>query len=122
MLGWLRRIIRPRRDPPQPEIRADEDGVAVTLGAENRRVAWKDVGRIVAWKRDLLTTDEILLRIDSADTPDQSLTLSEEWPGFTTLFGPMERILGVSPAWYREIMTPAFEPRPRILYDRTLDS
>jgi hypothetical protein len=44
--------------------------------------------------------------------------VSEEWPGFSELFAGLEAALGVSPAWYLEIMTPAFEPTPRLLYDR----
>jgi len=46
------------------------------------------------------------------------LELSEEWVGFENLFGGMKRTLGVTPNWYLEIMVPAFEPTPRILYER----
>jgi hypothetical protein len=44
--------------------------------------------------------------------------VSEEWPGFKDLFGVMEKELGISPGWYMEIMTPPFEPTPRLLFER----
>jgi hypothetical protein len=48
--------------------------------------------------------------------------VSEEWPGFQELFRVMEKELGISPGWYMEIMTPVFEPTPRLLFDRAAHS
>lgn len=92
--------------------------VALTPGAAPIEVRWEDVRRAIAYKRDLYTTDQITLAFE-LDRPDLPLVeLSEESPGFASLFGPMEEVLGVSPSWYLEIMLPAFEPTPRLLYDR----
>lgn len=81
-------------------------------------VAWSAVRRVAAYKRDLYTTDCIMLAFELDPPAPPGLELSEEWPGFPTLFAPMESALGVSPAWYVEIVTPAFEPTPRVLYQR----
>jgi hypothetical protein len=76
---------------------------------------------VIAYKRDLFTTDEICLVFESDDFTG-GREVSEEWPGFKELFGEMERELGVSPGWYMEIMTPVFEPTPRLLFDRAAHS
>lgn len=104
---------------PSPTIEVTAAGfVALTPGAAPIAVAWEEVRRAVAYKRDLYTTDQIVLAFE-LDRPDLPLLeLSEESPGFASLFGPMEEVLGVSPSWYLEIMLPAFEPTPRVLYNR----
>jgi hypothetical protein len=119
MFAWLRRLFtfRQQRDPPV--LLADDQGLEVRDGPLIIRLAWTAVSRVSAFKRDLFTTDEIILLVESSAAPDKPLILSEEWPGFSSLFGPMERALGVSPGWYVDIMTPPFESTPRLLYDRS---
>jgi hypothetical protein len=81
-------------------------------------VLWRGVRRVVAFKRDLYTTDAIMLLLELDGPAPRLLELSEEWPGFADLLGSMEGTLGISPAWYIEIMTPVFEATPRVLYER----
>ena len=89
----------------------DAEGAAVA-------VRWESVRRVVAYKRDLYATDVIMLAFELDPPAPGLLELSEEWPGFADLFGALEQALGVSPEWYVEIMVPAFEPTPRVLYAR----
>jgi len=119
VLAWIRRLLASRQRQEAPVLSADDQGLEVRRGTSIIRVAWSDVSRISAFKRDRFTTDEIILRVESSSPAGQPLALSEEWPGFASLFGPLERALGVSPAWYIDIMTPAFEATPRLLYDRS---
>lgn len=49
---------------------------------------------------------------------DESMQVSEEWPGFQDLLRMMETEFGISPGWYVEIMVPAFEQMQRILFER----
>ncbi len=88
------------------------------MGRESRAIPWQSVHRIAAFKQDLGTHDCITLLIEVRRAEPQLLTLSEECPGFAALFGPMEQALGIDPSWYLEIMTPAFEPAPMVLYLR----
>ncbi len=90
----------------------------MTVGGHSRAVPWASVTRIAAFKRDLSTHDQIVLVINAAISGDPVLTLPEDCPGFADLFGPMETALGINPSWYLEIMTPAFEPTPRVIYLR----
>ena len=93
-----------RRGSVVSQLTADDAQLIET--AHHRRIAipCRTIHRIHAYKRDLITTDEIRLIIESSGEPG-TVDISEESPGFADLFGPMERALGVSPAWYREIMS-----------------
>lgn len=119
MLGWLGRIFR-RRPPSKPSIEADDTGFALLIDGQRHVYPWSTVTRIAAHKIDLMTTDEIVMVVESQKQQLETVELSEEWPGFRDLFGPMERELGVNPSWYLEIMTPAFEARPTVLYLRDM--
>jgi hypothetical protein len=104
--------------PTESRVELEPGGFAV-LTARGRRfpVRWASVRRVIAYKRDLWTTDEICVLFESDDDSGRQ-EVSEEWPGFKDLFGVMEKELGISPGWYMEIMMPPFEPTPRLLFDR----
>ena len=104
--------------PTESRVELEPGGFAV-LTAKGRRfpVRWASVRRVIAYKRDLWTTDEICVLFESDDGSGRQ-EVSEEWPGFADLFGVMEKELGISPGWYMEIMMPPFEPTPRLLFDR----
>ena len=118
MFTSFRQQLRKRRI--QPRIELTLDGF-VTVGADDERflISWANVTKVAAYKRDLLTTDEILLAFEVTDRPGMVQEVSEEWPGFTDLFKPMEQHLAISPAWYPEVMKPAFAANLRVLYDRS---
>lgn len=104
--------------PEETRIVPEPGGFAV-LTTRGRRlpVRWAGVRRVHAYKRDLFTVDEICVAFESDDLAGV-LEVSEEWPGFADLFGPMESELGVSPGWYMEIMSPPFETMHRVLFER----
>ena len=110
---------RPYIVPPAESRIVLEPGGFAVVTTRGRRFAvqWTGVKRVVAYKRDLFTTDEICVAFVSGDSSTVQ-EVSEEWPGFQEMFGPMEKELGISPAWYLEIMTPVFEATPRVLLDR----
>lgn len=120
MFEWLRRLRAGRRDL-LPSIAADLTGFTLTIERETRAIPWQSVLKIAAYKQDLHTYDRIVLLVEVERTGETSLTLSEDCPGFATLFGPMEQALGVNPSWYLEIMTPAFEPTPTVLFMRSME-
>lgn len=118
MFAWLRTLLGLPREPPLPSIVADDTGVTLTTGRSSRAVPWSAVRRIAAFKQDLETHDRIVLLLEVDSAGDPTITLTEDAPGFATLFAPMEESLGVDPSWYLSIMTPAFEPTPVVLYVR----
>lgn len=104
-----------------PAIVVHANGFNLTEAGTTRIVFWRSVERIVALKQDLGTHDLIILLVD-AEGAAEPLLLAEEMPGFADLFGAMETHLGVSPGWYPEIMLPAFEATPMVLYRRSPDT
>lgn len=79
---------------------------------------WARVKRVASYKRDNLTTDEVMLVFEMAEHPSTVQEVSEEWPGFQDLLGSLERELGISPTWYLDVIQPPFAANHRILFDR----
>lgn len=117
MLSWLRR--RLHRDRIQPRIAVTADGFEI-LGSKGEwyPVSWAHMIKVATYKRDLVTTDEIMLAFELVDRPGVVQEISAEWDGFSDLFEPMEKHLGISPLWYLDVMNPAFAPNFRVLYER----
>jgi hypothetical protein len=96
------------------------DGFAA-IGCDGAQypVRWAAIIKMAAYKRDNITTDEIILAVETEDKPGVVQEFSEEWDGFSDLFDQMKEHLGVSASWYIEIMTPAFAPTFRVIFDRS---
>ncbi|AXG74962.1 hypothetical protein DVK85_12270 [Flavobacterium arcticum] len=84
----------------------------------NRLFAWNRITKIIAYKVDLLTIDDIKLEIWDSDG---GITISEEhgsWKNFT------EKILNQYPEidneWYSKIVTLPFLRNETILYQRVI--
>ena len=80
-----------------PRIEVRDDGfVVIGPTGDVHHVRWRSVVRVLAFKRDLITTDVVLLVFRQQEDPALALHVSEEWTGFAGLFLPMARELGVS--------------------------
>src|SRR3954453_4443236 len=79
-------------------------------GAGALTVRWSDVGEVVAWKDDLVTTDRISLGFRVSSSPEV-LCADEEEGGWGELMEALPTSLPEFKRheWYLEIMTPAFE-------------
>ena len=118
MLSLPRRIARTRRREP-PRIVTDSEGFVVNVSdGKTLSVRWSDVVAVLAYKRDLLTTDEVILAFRQQPDPEVVLEISEEWPGFQDLFEPLSNALGIGDAWYLETTRKPFDTDFRILFDR----
>jgi hypothetical protein len=123
-MSWWSRIIDNFRPPRSsaPEVRVVEGGLDLVFSAEQHVVSsirWADVSRVQTYKRDLVTTDCILLQFEFTDGRPP-VHVSEEWAGFADLFEPLSQAFpSISPDWYMEVMSPAFATNNRVLYDGT---
>lgn len=90
-------------------------GFRLRHGQASRDVDWDDVREIVAFKRDLYTTDCICLALLLADGV---VEVDEEMVDFIPFREAMEQRFGLSADWYIAIMTPVFEPTPMRLYPK----
>jgi hypothetical protein len=101
-------------------VTADGDGFTVSIdGRVLARVVWNNVGRVVTFKLDLGTYDEIVLQFDVRDIAGP-VEVSEVYGGFTELRVAMERHLpGIGLDWYPNVMLPAFAENYAVIFQRT---
>ncbi len=98
-----------------------DDGFSVRADGKDAAVNWADVQQIVAFKRDLFSSDLICLAFAlraGCQSGAAFVELDESMEGFQELFGPLERVFGVSPTWYNDIMVPVFETKMTVLFER----
>lgn len=117
MLAWFCRLFGRKRSEPT-RIIIDDGGFFVSSADRSFRVTWRSVNRVLAYKRDLLTTDEVIVAFRQRETPDHVLEVSEEWDGFRDLFEPMERELGVNADWYLTTIGRPFATDFQVVYER----
>jgi hypothetical protein len=82
-------------------------------------VRWIDVERVEAFKRDLITIDQVCVGMLFAD--DWWIQVDEDIEGFYDFIGALPRHLhGCLPPdrWWREVDLPAFETNRMVLWDR----
>jgi hypothetical protein len=122
MFAALRRFFTSRqiRSNKRPPI------VLTTSGFELRRAdagcdefRWDQAERILAYKVDLLTTDEIFVAFEYHDANGRQMTfeVSEECPGFQDFMTALGRAFPTITAdWYPRVMKPAFARNLIVLY------
>ena len=121
LLGWLTRFPRwPSSEPPvPPRIEIDAAGFSLRHPDGRRTlVPWTSVWRVATFKYDNWAVDEIVLAFETVEHPGVVMEVSEDWPGFGDLFGPLEQELGISPDWYNEVMQPPLATNYRVIFER----
>lgn len=93
-----------------------DEGFIIQDDSENYIIQWKDIDRIVAYKADLLTVDEIRLDIFYLES---IITLTEELAGWYQF---VERIKiqfpNIQKNWDEEIVQPPFLANETIIYQK----
>ena len=81
-----------------------------------RLCSWNEIEKIVAYKVDLLTIDDIRLDIDF---PEFVVTISEDDPGFELFLKKMKEALpGILENWYEKVVQPPFAANPTIIFNK----
>lgn len=93
-----------------------DGGFSTPLVTGYQKVVWGDLRAVFAYKRDLLTTDELCLDIFYQE--NILLTISEETAGWHTFTEQLEANLPLLPGWVGEVAVPAFETKLTLLYER----
>lgn len=113
----------PKHNDYEDEVEVDNSGFqwrSLKNAKESPiRVVWADVRRVVVFKIDLLTYDEIRLRFLKAD--DQGVEVSEQVKGWSELTDALPRFLpGCRPLseWIWTVTTPAFARNETQIYRR----
>ena len=86
-------------------------------GAGGVRVLWSSIRCIRAFKRDLLTSDEVLLSFEN-DAEPEYIEVSEEEPGFEEFRLEIEKRFSFPAGWWEAVLKPAFARNESVLYAR----
>lgn len=114
----LKKIFGGKRPRPKVEIRTDEHGLKIFHGVDVRAVLhWSEVKKIIAYKYDVFTMDEICVGFFKAIDAEDWLEISENWPGFKNACETMKSVFpGIEQNWQMEVMFPPFERCETILW------
>ena len=121
MLGFLRRIFRKR------EFRAwsvDDRVGGYRVG--NLLIRRSDVVVIVAFKRDLITIDQLCLGIGygekDADGGHASVYIEEDNPTYSAVLADLEQHFDLTEGWFAQVTRPAFETNWTTIWSRSGDA
>lgn len=106
----IKRFLRTKGGEP-PAVVITASGFAVGSVA----VAWSTVSEVWAYKIDLVTTDEAFLQFLF---DGQSISVSEEQPGFDNLAAAMAAVFPSTAGWRGAVLQPPFDSSRRLLYRR----
>jgi len=106
--------------PQMPKLVGDEQGFSLSgHGIAVEKYAWSEVGRIVAFKRDYGTYDEVYLQLDIGRRIGP-LELGEQFEGFSSFVELMEKHLpGISESWWYHVAFPAYAENATTIFHRT---
>ena len=113
-----RRLDRWAHERNAPRLETDDRGFTILRRWRKPvTVRWDEIAGLVAWKRDELTTDLLCISVDCPGR-DVQYVVHEEMVGFERWQDTMERVLSVDPAWYRNVVFPAFAANVTRIYRR----
>jgi len=98
---------------------ADDAGFKIVTpkGAE-AELSWKDIEKIHAFKRDLLTTDLICLAFEKSGT-EEWYEINEEMSGYNDLLEALQNHLsGFALVWVLDTTLPAFATNHKVIWER----
>lgn len=94
----------------------DEDGFHFAFKEHDEKLRWVDIEQIVAYKRDLMTIDEICLDIVMGGW---TITFSESLPGWNQFLLKLKAAFPSLPDnWEHQIVHPPFATNYTVLYER----
>ncbi len=94
----------------------EADGFRYPFKERDEKLNWSAIERIVAYKEDWMTVDEICLDILSGGW---TITFSESLPGWYQLLIKLKQVFPAIPEnWDGEIIQPAFATNYTVLYER----
>jgi hypothetical protein len=108
------------RSASRSKVEIIPGGFQLTVGQKNvGAVSWKDVERIVAFKKDLLTEDVVCLELVLRGRDGGCFLISEDAEGFWDVADCLSSVLsGVSDDWMSAVIRPPFATSATIVYQR----
>lgn len=92
-----------------------ETGFEIDLKTEVHSIKWTDIERILVYKADLLTIDEICMEILY---DNRTIVITEETRGWYQFIDRLKSILPVKDNWEAEVLKSPFEYNLTTVYER----
>jgi len=103
----------------KPEIIVTDNGFAIVQAKATDAVSLDEVGEIIAYKIDELTTDLLCCDIVTGSGDGQQIrTIHEEIPGFDALMVRFETLPGFNSKWRDAVILPPFAANRTTIYNR----
>ena len=94
----------------------EEDGFTYIFKDGVQKVKWSEIKKLVAYKIDLYSYDEICMDIV---LDNWQMTITEETPGWDVFIKKLETIFPALPDnWFGMLMQPPFATNLTVLYER----
>ena len=87
-------------------------------GLQNHSFEWMSVERILAFKVDLLTTDEVALEFIAGG---RSYIVGEDTDGWSDLLSEISRRYPILTSWFENVLQPPFATNLGIVWDRSVN-
>lgn len=99
-----------RHESAAPDIKQTPNGFSVA----GHDFSVGDITKVVGYKRDLITVDEV--RLDLTFRSGAQISVSEDQPGFAALVGSLCSAFPSISGWEQKIVGPAFAANCTVLY------
>lgn len=117
MPRFLKRILR-KREFQVWSVDESADGYAI----DGRLLRRSDIVEIVAFKRDLITEDQVCIAIrhgeEAADGGRATDYIVEDNPCFHAVICDLEKHFVLTEGWWKEVVDPAFETNLTTIWSR----
>lgn len=107
-----------RSNQPVESVLLTADGFDWRWANDHKTVRWADVQTVTAFKRDLLTVDQVCLQF-TFDPPIKSFSVTEDAAGFDEFVNALAESLALTNRdWRYEVTYPPFAESATLIYSR----
>ena len=114
ILARLKKAFSRTHQPLDGAVEFDEQEIHVQPPTE-KRITWAQIDRIVTYKIDLLTYDEIRVQFENRN--GDAIVVTEESPGFVALMHEVVRRFPSAQDWHAQVSQPPFVECWTVLYE-----
>jgi len=99
-------------------IEMGTSGFDILDGNIQQSILWGDIVEVSAYKRDLITIDQLCLHLILRHGAE--VTVNEDFEGFWDWLTKLETQLGIGAEWRTQVLYPAFRENRQTIYRRGL--
>src|SRR5437588_9509851 len=119
MRNLISKLLEPLRDNKRSgRIEAEEEVFKAIYPKDGKfQIRWNQIVRIVAIKRDLVTTDLVCFQIYYDADVQRVVEINEEMEGFEDFARTLVARNMIESGWRQFVVKPAFEPNTTVLFE-----